>query len=73
MTGLAGPRCRHPMKAYELSRYDGQPPELFPVCWRPEGHPGKRHASYAAYMRDLFRKRGYAHHARRAAGQVLAA
>jgi hypothetical protein len=41
------------MTPYELHRYPDAVPELFPVCWRPRGHPGDKHLSRAAYLRNL--------------------
>jgi hypothetical protein len=62
---LAAPRCLVPMRAYDRA---GEIPELTRVCWRPAGHPGRRHASRAAYLRTLLARQGASrgsHHARR--------
>ena len=48
------PRCLHPVRPY---RRPGTDPDEAPVCWRPLGHAGTRHASRAAWLRARARKR----------------
>jgi hypothetical protein len=36
-------RCRHPVRYRELAGQSRT--DVFPVCWRPAGHPGGRHLS----------------------------
>lgn len=51
-----GPRCLHPMTYYDIpGRAEGLR-DIFPVCWRPAGHPGNRHLSQFAYEREQARK-----------------
>jgi hypothetical protein len=55
---VSTPRCGHPVEYYELRR---EPDKMDVVprgpdrsrCWRPRGHPGRRHVSEAAYRRML--------------------
>lgn len=72
---ITTPRCGQPMRTYTPSRAADalDPPGLpdpFPVCWRPKGHPGERHASEASYKRMLAqavrRKRNWRRARRRA-------
>jgi hypothetical protein len=46
---ITGPRCLHPLKLY-AERTDPSA-----VCWRRKGHPGNRHLSRWAYLRELRR------------------
>jgi hypothetical protein len=49
---ITGPRCLHPVKLYaKPGRVDEDP-----VCYRPLNHPGTKHLSRWAYLRDLERK-----------------
>lgn len=50
---LIRPRCGRPVKRYDKPGRDD--PE--PVCWRPEGHPGDKHLSRWAYLKELERSR----------------
>lgn len=76
MSGGAGskvtaPRCLQPVKPYKLSRYPGESPAAFPVCWRRKGHATGRHLSRAAYLREL--DRAIRRNKRRPRAQGLAA
>lgn len=53
---ITTPRCLRPVRRYEFRTDRGPRGDLDPVCWRPAGHPGRRHLSRWAYLRELERR-----------------